>query len=157
MHRQIQLRSRQRGAALVVGLLLLVILTLLAISGMNSASTELIMAGNEQYRQKAFNAASAGIEQALVVLDTVKQDLKTPTTTAKTKVTGADADDSYVTSSQFMGVDENVPGFTAGRFAAFHYDITGTGTAVRQATSVQNQGAYLIQRTEAGTFGSITP
>jgi hypothetical protein len=85
----------------------------------------------------------------------VKQDLTTATDTAKTKVTGADADDSYVTSTLYKGVDENVPGFTAGRFGAYHYNITATGTALRQSTSVQNQGAYLIQRTEAGTFGSI--
>ena len=155
MHRQIHIRSRQRGAALVVGLLLLVVLTLLAISGMNSASTEMIMAGNEQYRQKAFNASSAGIEQALVVLDKVPQDAATPTKSAKTKVQGADADDSYETASLYRGSDDNVPGFTAGRFAALHYQITSTGTALRQSTSVQNQGAYLIQRTDAGTFGSI--
>ncbi len=48
---------RQRGAALVVGLILLVIVTLLAIGGMNTAALELIMSGNEQYRQKAFEAA----------------------------------------------------------------------------------------------------
>ena len=155
MHRQIHMHSRQRGAALVVGLLLLVILTLLAISGMNSASTEMIMAGNEQYRQKAFNAASAGIEQALVVLDTVPQNPTTATTTPKVKVAGADADDSYATSTLYQGSDDNVPGFTAGRFAAYHYQITGTGTALRQSTSVQDQGAYLIQRTDSSTFGSI--
>lgn len=155
MHTQIRIRSKQRGAALVIGLLMLVILTLLAISGMNAASTELIMAGNEQYRQKAFNASSAGIEQALVDLDKAKQDLLTPTTTPKTAITGGDASDSYTTSTQYEGEDDNVAGFTAGRFAALHYQITSTGTAVRQSTSVQNQGAYLIQRTDSGTFGSI--
>ena len=34
----------------------------LAVSGMRSASEELIMAGNEQYRQNAFQGAEAGIE-----------------------------------------------------------------------------------------------
>ena len=47
--------ARQRGAALVIGLILLLVLTLLAVTGMNTASTELIMAGNEQYRQNAFS------------------------------------------------------------------------------------------------------
>jgi type IV pilus assembly protein PilX len=155
MHKQIPIRSKQRGAALVIGLLLLVILTLLAISGMNSASTELVMAGNEQYRQKAFNASSAGIEQALVDLEKVKQDKLTPTTTDKTSISGGDAEDAYVTSSQYKDAEENVAGFTAGRFAAYHYEITATGTAVRQATSVQTQGAYLIQRSEGTPFGSI--
>ena len=55
----------QRGAALVVGMVLLVILTLLAISGMNTATTELLMAGNEKYQENAFQAAETGIERTM--------------------------------------------------------------------------------------------
>ena len=58
-------RRRERGAALVVSLLLLSILTLLAISGLTAASLELRMAGNEQYLERAFQAADAGIERAI--------------------------------------------------------------------------------------------
>ena len=54
-------RSQQRGAALVIGLLLLLVLTILAVSGMNSASMEFVMAGNDQFRANAFTAAEAGI------------------------------------------------------------------------------------------------
>jgi len=57
--------SRQDGAALVVGLILLLVLTLLAISGMTTAALELQMAGNEQYQERSFQSADAGIEQAL--------------------------------------------------------------------------------------------
>jgi type IV pilus assembly protein PilX len=60
-----RLPSRQRGAALVVGLLLMLVLTLLAISGMTTASNELQMAGNEQYQERAFQAADAGVERAI--------------------------------------------------------------------------------------------
>lgn len=56
---------RESGAALVVGLILLLVLTLLAISGMTTASLELQMAGNEQYQKRAFESADAGIEQAM--------------------------------------------------------------------------------------------
>jgi type IV pilus assembly protein PilX len=56
---------RESGAALVVGLILLLVLTLLAISGMTTASLELQMAGNEQYQKRAFEASDAGIEQAM--------------------------------------------------------------------------------------------
>ena len=59
------LRRGQSGAALVVGLLLLLVLTILAISGMTTATLELQMAGNEQYQERAFQAAEAGIEQAI--------------------------------------------------------------------------------------------
>ena len=39
--------NSQRGAALVVGLVLLVVVTVLAISGVNTATTELAMARND--------------------------------------------------------------------------------------------------------------
>ena len=155
MRKNIYIPSKQRGAALVIGLLLLVILTLLAISGMNSASTQLIMAGNEQYRQKAFNASSAGVEQGIADLPKAKQDLTNPTTVPKTMVTNADAEDSYETSTQYIGSEDTVSGFSAGRFSALHYQITSTGTAIRNSTSVQDQGAYLVQRSDTGAFGSI--
>ena len=55
----------QQGAALVVGLLLLVVITVLAVSGMNTATTELAMARNDQNYENAFQAAETGLETAL--------------------------------------------------------------------------------------------
>jgi type IV pilus assembly protein PilX len=55
----------QQGAALVVGLILLVVITVLAISGMNTATTELAMARNDQNYENAFQAADTGLEQVL--------------------------------------------------------------------------------------------
>ena len=56
---------QQGGAALVVGLVLLMILTLLAISGMNTSTLELQMAGNFQFSQNAFQAAEIGLQRAM--------------------------------------------------------------------------------------------
>ena len=54
-------RRGHSGAALVVGLLLLLVLTILAISGWPPHRSRLLMAGNEQYQERAFQAAdSAG-------------------------------------------------------------------------------------------------
>jgi type IV pilus assembly protein PilX len=58
-------RKRQHGAALVVGLLLLVVITVLAISGMNTATTELAMARNDQAYENAFQAAETGLANVL--------------------------------------------------------------------------------------------
>ena len=58
-------RSEQQGAALVIGLILLVVITVLAVSGMNTATTELAMARNDQTAENAFQAAETGIETAL--------------------------------------------------------------------------------------------
>src|SRR6185369_13476903 len=56
---------RQRGAALVIGLLLLAVITLLAIGGMNSASLELVLAGNTQRQARAFQASEVGIQRTV--------------------------------------------------------------------------------------------
>jgi type IV pilus assembly protein PilX len=56
---------KQSGAALVVGLVLLVVVTVLAISGMNTATTELAIARNDQNYENAFQAAETGLELAL--------------------------------------------------------------------------------------------
>ena len=57
--------GKQDGAALVTSLVLLVIITVLAISGMNTATTELAMARNDQSYENAFQAAETGLETAL--------------------------------------------------------------------------------------------
>jgi type IV pilus assembly protein PilX len=57
--------DKQKGAALVVGLILLVVVTVLAISGMNTATTELAMARNDQNYENAFQAAETGLETML--------------------------------------------------------------------------------------------
>ena len=58
--------TKQQGTALVIGLLLLLVLTILAISGMTTASLEMLMAGNEQYQERAFQAADSAVERAIV-------------------------------------------------------------------------------------------
>ena len=64
MNRQTNCKN-QSGAALVVGLLLLVVITVLAVSGMSTATTELAMARNDQSYENAFQAAETGLEVAL--------------------------------------------------------------------------------------------
>lgn len=58
-------RNRQQGAALVIGLMLLVVITVLAVSGMRTATTGLAMARNDQNYEFAFQAAETGLENAL--------------------------------------------------------------------------------------------
>lgn len=147
--------GNQNGAALVVGLILLLVLTLLAITGMNTATTELVMAGNEQFRQNSFNASEAGIEQALTDLATVPQN--GAEVTVDEAIEGSDTD-TYETSSRYLGDDLNIAGYSTGKFVGFHYEIVSRGRSARNAESRHTQGAYVIQNSGgAGTFGSINP
>src|SRR3954463_13167120 len=58
-------RRRARGATLVVGLILLSLVTLLGLAGASAAHVEQQLAQNEQFRENAGPAASAGIEIAI--------------------------------------------------------------------------------------------
>ena len=161
--------SRQRGAALVVGLLLLLVLTLLAISGMTTASNELQMAGNEQYQERAFQAADAGVERAIQagVYDT--------TATIGTYIPSADpnllptpqrgsgvagcmqtiASDGSVSDTEdcyeyFMRFDEQtgtppVPGGAANPdLQAYHFVVDAYGTSSRGAEAHHTQSFYIV-------------
>jgi Tfp pilus assembly protein PilX len=134
-------RSHERGAALVIGLIMLLMLTLLAVSGMNSASLEFIMAGNEQYRANAFQAAEAGIEQsmALGVFNPAagQQNLNgAPTATDTWAVT---------IQPQLFGTPQPALwGNSWNSFSTYHFEIQSTGTGVRTSRAINTQGVAVI-------------
>lgn len=55
----------QRGAALVIGLVLLLILTVLGVSGLGTATTEVRLADNKKQREFAFQAAESAVNEAI--------------------------------------------------------------------------------------------
>ena len=55
----------QRGATLVIALIMLVLLTLFAISALNTSTTNLKVVGNMQARTEAFNAAQQAIDTVI--------------------------------------------------------------------------------------------
>lgn len=141
---------RQRGAALVVGMILLMVLTLLAISGMNTATLELQMAGNAQYSENAFQAAETGIEQALRTAQVVGANTANvdPEVTATVAGTTTDKYKILTRHTPENGVTK-VPsgGFSMGvgkGFSAYHFDVTSTGTSSRSSTQTHVQGFYVV-------------
>lgn len=136
--------KRQRGAALVVGLVLMLVLTVLGISGMNTATLELTMAGNTESHQDAFQAAETGID---IPIGQRTYTTLNPTTLAYTPL----GDGTYGTQSITSCVETTpVPdiafsmGTTTGTVQAFHFDIVSVGTGPRGATSTHNQSFYVV-------------
>jgi len=124
-------------------MVLLLILTLLAISGMNTATTELFMAGNEMYQENAFQAAETGIERTMATA-TFNPGVLPP---ADPPVVQLDNDDPYTTYTAIVqprGSSPPPPGYTLGEFSAEHFDIESTGTSQRNATSTHTQGLFLV-------------
>lgn len=61
-----QLRHRQSGFTLIMGLILLVMITLIAVTAINISSNQAQIVGNAQFRSEALAAAQAAIDLNLV-------------------------------------------------------------------------------------------
>lgn len=138
---------RSQGAALVVGLILLMVLTLLAISGMNTSTLELQMAGNTQYGEKAFQAAELGIERAFRSSNYNTNVVATQTPTAV--ATGEP--ETYESTTEFDAVGGVTPvpsgGYSVGvgtGFNAYHFTINSTGESSRNATATNVQSFFVV-------------
>ena len=145
----VPMRMRQRGAALAIGLILLVVLTLLAFSGMNAATTGLAMAGNEQYRRSASEAAAGGIELAIANLRNVPTLAGAPTPLNGHLPDGAETA-RYATTTVYLGDETGLPQSSADKFIGLHYEIQSTGMSLRGASVSQVQGALVIASQRAG-------
>lgn len=145
----INLPRQQTGAALVVGLVLLVVVTVLAISGMNTATTELAMARNDQNYENAFQAAETGLEQALAqgsfsTLNNVN---------IVTNINATDTVNSEIAFESSTMVPDRAFSLGVGSgIAAYHFIATATAESLRQAgnttdrdaTAVHTQAFYVV-------------
>jgi len=141
--------QRQDGAALVVGLVLLVVITVLAISGMNTATTELAMARNDQNYENAFQAAETGLENSLSqgAFNTIANANVVVNINAHDTVTAQIIfeDSTLVPDRAFsLGVGSGI--------AAYHFNAIATaqskrdagGTTDRDASAVHTQSFYVV-------------
>jgi type IV pilus assembly protein PilX len=141
----------QQGAALVIGLLLLVALTLLAIASMNTASLEFIMAGNEAYKHASQQAAEIGVE----VTYNGPADDYNPAAPAALKNPGnsvAGSTDTYDTTltPQLCGKSQKaLPGYKEGAFTTYHFQIKSVGHSNRNAQAIHWQGVAVLAPTDA--------
>jgi len=62
----------EKGTALIVSLLILLVLTIVALSLINTSTFEIGISGNERTRVEAFYAAEAGIQRALSQLPSME-------------------------------------------------------------------------------------
>jgi len=133
-------RKAQQGAALIVGLVLMLAITILGVSGINMATLELNMAGNSQAAQLAFQAAETGIDVALA------GPVSTTTPQVYSNVPIGDGTYTFsarVTCAGTTPVPEGI--YSEGIGArAIHFDIEATGRGPRNASSTHTQGVYII-------------
>ena len=145
---RINMPGKQDGAALIVGLILMVVITILAISGMNTATTELAMARNDQSYENAFQAAETGLEIAISQgrFDTLVNVNLTQTVNSYDSVTAVInfEDTTLVPDRAFsMGVGSGI--------AAYHFNAVSTaeskfdpGGTDRDAFAIHTQAFYVV-------------
>jgi type IV pilus assembly protein PilX len=137
---EIPQRNRQAGATLIVGLILLLVLTVVGISGMNTATMEITMAGNAQFQQDAFQAAEDAIDIAIG-----RRDYITDCANPREITALGDPDYDRWSETLYLG-NTNVPrgGFEYNDFDAFHFETRASGRGPRGAPATHIQGFYVV-------------
>jgi type IV pilus assembly protein PilX len=131
-------RQRQSGAALIVSLILLMVLTVLAISTLRTASLQLLMAGNAQYRESAFRLAQSGIDAVVQQGDPgVLGDCTAPAVGPAVALPALAG--RYATTICYRG-ESITPGNSFPRIPTYNYEVASTGT-----TDQRDARARLVQ------------
>jgi len=159
--RRAALPRRGRGFALATCMLLLTVCAILAVAGFTAALVQQRIAANVELRERSFQAAEYGIEQALQAPDlatstTLSAPRIVPETGGSVPVPGA-AVDSYAYRLHFAGsTPSGLPATDpAALLEAFHFVIEATGFSARGArrTLVQN---FKVLRPPDWTGGPAT-
>lgn len=119
---------------------MLLVLTVLGISGMNTTVVERRMANNTQVSQNAYQAAQTGIDRAISV-NAFNTGIAVVVPNAEI-VAGSG---NFVASTTTFMESTLAPGSSIGDggFLAYHFSIQSTGTSANFATSVQQQEFYV--------------
>ena len=125
--RGLRQRSRQRGVALAVALILLVVVTLVGLAAVSGTLIQQKMSANFYDRQLAFQATEAAMRQAALAIQATTTaapagfyDCSTPasSSTAANTCQSNPFTDTNVPSSNIVTVPNNTNGYTAGSMVA---------------------------------------
>lgn len=147
--------NRPRGAALVVAMVMLLVLTILAFTGLNTSITENLMANNEQFRRSAAQASAAGIERAIASLRNVPTTRNSPPVASGWRPASNSPADFYQTQSQYRGEERNLPQSSADKFVGLHFVIDSDGASARNSRDRQTQGVFVVAPTGGGGSGDF--
>jgi Tfp pilus assembly protein PilX len=122
--------QRQRGVAMVIGMIMLVLITLLVVSAINSSSVNLRIAGNMQAEEGARAVAQQAIEQFIGVYANF-----------------------YPTPTGMSPTSPTTPNFDINNDGSAEYVVSITAPACRRAAKqVPGRSADCINGARAGLF-----
>ncbi len=135
------LAASQQGATLIVGLVLLLVLTVVGVSGMNTATMEVNMAANTQFQQDAFQMTEDGVDTVLATREYTTDGARTLDWLGG----GVQYDRRAVTQYR-LNTDVPDAAFSSDEVEAFHFDIRSVGRGPRNAQSEHLQSFYVVGR-----------
>lgn len=118
-------RSRQSGAVLVIAMIMLLVLTLLGVTAMNTTSMQERMAANSQELTRAFQAAETGLWSAVLNIQNLYLVNTNNTTTGYSDPlssgNGKSAGAYYATAYLYCGKPHRGPNASSGNVSSNYY------------------------------------
>lgn len=153
MNRHLRIKTKQRGAVLLVSLLLLLVTTFVGFSAMETSNLEAKMATSRELKELTFQAAETVIERTLLnqalIRSTYTVGLSGGTWPTHSESFSHDTDLTGDVEVRYAGLaasegDSIVEG--SGGFRKFNYEIEATaGRANTNITSTHTQGIRYTQ------------
>ncbi|HEX6929920.1 MAG TPA: PilX N-terminal domain-containing pilus assembly protein [Gammaproteobacteria bacterium] len=135
--------KNNKGAALIIGLILLLVLTILGVASMKAARFQVLMSGNEQFYVKAMNAAESAIEVQIA-----QGSFLTSYIVASNTVTANTPGVSGSSTIQFLDTGAAPDGGFSDEVLTYRFLVEGTGAAPAganpRAQAKLRQGIYIL-------------
>lgn len=144
----ISMSRHQRGAVLLVSMIMLLVLTLIGVSAMSTATIEEKMAANAQQKAITFQAAESAIDDTIddtALLSTAISSASPVSSSVSLGFTGVTA----TSMTELLG-QAPAPGYSLGsgsqtQFVAYSFEVVGTGTLIGTSlTTDAEQGIIRI-------------
>ncbi len=156
--------SKQSGAVLAIALILLLVITLVGVSTLQTTGLEEQMAANVQFKNLAFQSSETAIEEALddtqFLSDAYTASIDgsawpTKTATTNSLVVTAVAEAEFVEQTKNVVESDSSTSVSIGgaAWSYYNYQVRGTSNITNAGTSNTNvQGAYIKAPTSDTTI-----
>lgn len=144
--------GKQNGAALIIGLLMLLVMTLLGVTSMSTSTTALKMSVNTQIQNSAFQVAATALNHSLVNSPDSALNVDWGNTTANILVVdsvqkldqaGTVPNSQMGATIQYIACAKNIIGESADARALVH-KVTGTGSITNDVGTVISSNVQVI-------------
>lgn len=143
----------QRGMALIIALIILLVLTLIGISAISTTTYEISLSGNERVGTNAFYAAEAGVEKGLNQIPdstSIRSDSAWEKSYESHYWGGTSSDRGTPKGPQYLGQLTTVAGFEAGSTPTSYeglkfsrYQVNGTGESFGATKEIEIQVQFV--------------